>query len=206
MTPRDGGFTLLEVLVALTVLGFILAGLSAGTQYGLLAAGTQSRIVGAAGDLDAVDRALIRLVQGMDPGRNGGPPPLRGSSGSMAFTSVLPAAAVLPTRSTQVVLLAEGGRLVLRASPRQPGQRTPPVDIELLRGVERLEASYWRGGPQPGWVRSWDAPALPALVRLRLVFPAGDRRRWPDIVAAPMRASAAPGDGSRPPPAPGRPG
>lgn len=189
---RDGGFTLLEVLVALTVLGFILAGLSAGTQYGLLAAGSQARTVAASGDLDAVDRALTRLIQVMDPGRNGGPAPLRGSSGGMTFTSALPAAAALPTRSAQVGLLVEGGRLVLRAVPRQPGQRTPPppVVIELLRGVDGMEASYWRGGPQPGWAASWTGPGLPALVRVRLVFPPGDRRRWPDIVAAPMRAPA----------------
>jgi len=199
VTPRDRGFTLLEVLVALTVLGFILAGLSTGAQYGLLAAGSQGRTVAATGDLDAVDRALTRLVQGMDPGRNRGPPPLRGSSGSMAFTSALPTAALLPTRSAEVVLLVEGGHLVLRAVSRQSGQRTPsPVSIELLRGVERIEASYWKSGPQPGWVRTWDGRGLPALVRVRLIFPASDPRRWPDIVVAPMRASATPGEGLLP--------
>ena len=72
------------------------------------------------------------------------------------------------------------------------------VLIRTRRGVERIEASYWKSGPQPGWVRTWDGRGLPALIRVRLIFPASDPRRWPDIVVAPMRASATPGEGLLP--------
>ena len=190
--PRDGGFTLLELLVALVVLGFILAGLAQGTQFGLLAAGSQARTVAERGDMDAVDRALTRLIQGMDPGRAGGPAALRGTASSLAFTSTLPDAAALPSRRADILLASQGGRLILRAVPRLPGPApgAPPAETELLRGIERLEVSYWIGGPQPGWATVWTGRGLPGLIRLRLVFPAGDRRHWPDIVAAPMRAAA----------------
>lgn len=189
MSVREGGFTLLELLVALVVLGFILAGLSQGAQFGLLAAGSQTRTVAERGELDAVDRAVRHLIQEMDPGRAGAPPGLRGTASSLAFTSALPTASALPVRQAAIVLAAEGGRLVLRATPRFPGVGAS-METELLRDVERLEASYWSRGAQPRWVSSWAERDLPALVRLRLVFPPGDRRRWPDIVAAPMRSPA----------------
>ena len=43
---RPNGFTLLEILVALTVLGFLLAGLAQGVHFGLLAWGTEVRLAG----------------------------------------------------------------------------------------------------------------------------------------------------------------
>lgn len=189
---RDAGFTLLELLVALVVLGFILAGLSQGTRFGLQAIGAQTRDIAGRGDLDAVDRALQRLIEAADPGQLRDPPTFRGGGSSLAFVSTLPAAALLPTRQAQVSLGVDGsGRLVLRAVPRRPGHRLGPQPVpsetELLRGVDHLEAAYWTRGADPRWVTAWTSAGLPALVRLRVVFPPGDRRHWPDIVAAPKR-------------------
>ena len=59
-----------------------------------------------------------------------------------------------------------------------------PTDTELLRGVSRIELAFWR--PGGAWVSTWRSPDLPTLVRVSLHFLPGDRRRWPDIVAAPM--------------------
>ena len=189
---RDAGFTLLELLVALVVLGFVLAGVSQGVRYGVRASEAQARLVEARGELDAVDRALRRLVEAMDPGalRDGSAP--RGDPGRLAFVSELPQAATgLLARQAAMELGVEDGRLVLRWSPYlhavRLGPPPPPERVELLRGVERLEVAYWTRGPSPGWVRSWGADGPPSLVRLRIVFPLGDRRHWPDIVAAPAR-------------------
>ena len=65
-SARDAGFTLLELLVALVVLGFILAGLAQGVHYGLRAIDSQAQLVGSRGELNAVDRALYRLVVSAD--------------------------------------------------------------------------------------------------------------------------------------------
>lgn len=194
---RDAGFTLLELLVALVVLGFILAGLSQGAHFGLQAIGAQTRDIAGRGDLDAVDRALHRLIEAADPGQPRDPPTFRGSASSLAFVSTLPAAARLPTRQAQVSLGVDGsGRLVLRAVPRLPGHRLGPLpapsETELLRGVDHLDAAYWTRGADPHWVTAWTSAGLPALVRLRVVFPPGDRRHWPDIVAA-LKREAPPG-------------
>jgi general secretion pathway protein J len=79
-------------------------------------------------------------------------------------------------------------RLVLRWWPslharRLRPQPPAPTETELLRGVSRIELSFWRTGGN--WVSSWQSADLPALVRVRLQFPRGDPRHWPDIVAAP---------------------
>ncbi|HEV2365172.1 MAG TPA: prepilin-type N-terminal cleavage/methylation domain-containing protein [Caulobacteraceae bacterium] len=59
----------------------------------------------------------------------------------------------------------------------------------LLRGVEGLEIDYFgAAGPddQPRWRRSWsDQPKPPELIRIRLTFPPGDRRYWPDLIVRP---------------------
>lgn len=196
MSGRDGGFTLLETLVALVVLGFVMAGLAAGARFGLRAWGTQSRLIDARAELDAVDRTLRRLIEGMDPGGPNQAPLIEGGRGAMSFTSELPAVAAAVTRRADVALLVDpGGRLVLRWTPRLNATRfgpPPPMEeAELLRGVARLELAYWPrptpDAPVAGWRESWAEKALPELVRIRLAFPPGDGRRWPDIVAAPMR-------------------
>ena len=66
---RDAGFTLLEVLVALVVLGFVLTGVTGGIRYGVRASQTQARLVEAQGELDAVDRALRRSTRSRPRGR-----------------------------------------------------------------------------------------------------------------------------------------
>lgn len=199
-THADAGFTLLELLVALVVLGFILAGLSQGVRYGLRATDVQARTLAEQGELDAVDRALRRLIEQMDPSSARDGPGLRGGAARMVFASELPEAAVTqsggqPTRRAEVSLGVDGARrLVLRAVPRPAGKPfgppPPPLETELLRGVDRIELAYWPRGPAPRWTGAWTADSLPLLIRLRVVFPPGDRRRWPDIVAAPKRELA----------------
>lgn len=63
----------------------------------------------------------------------------------------------------------------------------PPAaePIVLADRVARLDLAYAaRGGP---WVETWTADTLPALVRVTVVFPPGDARHWPPIIAATAR-------------------
>lgn len=193
---HDGGFTLLELLVALVVLGFILAGLSGGVRYGLRATDSQARTLAERSELDAVDRALRRLVEQMDPGTARDGTGFQGSAGRLAFVSELPAASGLPTRHADIALGLDGARrLVLRATPHLPGKPFGPpplpVETELLRDVEHVEFSYFARDSGSGWTSAWNGRELPLLIRLRVVFPPGDRRHWPDIVASPRRERSA---------------
>jgi general secretion pathway protein J len=186
---QRNGFTLLELLVALAVFGLLLAGLAQGTQYGLRAWQSQMRIAGRSEDLDAVERALRQMIAMMDPGDSLAPPLFDGSRDGMEFVTVLPdAAAGLPVRRIEAGLVVDSShRLVLRWRPwlhavrLRPGP--PPLETELLRGVQGLELAFWR--PGAGWLGAWRNQDLPALIRIRVLFPPGDPRHWPDIVAAP---------------------
>lgn len=186
---REGGFTLLELLVALVVFGFILAGLSQGVRYGLRAADAQARLVDRSGDLDSVDRALRRLLTEADPGRSRDGPALEGSENRVGFVSVLPGAVTgFVGQQVDVALGVDAAhRLVLRWTPhlhaRRLGPAPAPQEAEIMRGVERIELAYWKNG----WRAAWSENAMPALVRLRIIFPAGDPRHWPDVVVAPLR-------------------
>lgn len=189
------GFTLIEVLVALAVLGFLMLGLSQGLRFGLAAWDGQARMLGRGGDLDVADRALRRIVTQLVPTDDPQRPGLRGAAEALDAVTELPAAAALPTRQAQVALGVDGaGRLVLRWTPylhaRWIGPRPAAAESELLRNLARIEVRYWSGAAGGAWLPTWARMELPDLVRIRLVFARGDPRRWPDIVAAPMRERA----------------
>jgi general secretion pathway protein J len=185
---RQAGFTLLELLVGLVVLGFILAGLTQGVRYGLRATDAQAGLVDSRGELDAVDRTLRRLLTQADPGSARGGSTLQGGAGRVAFVSTLPGAATgFVTQRADMALGLSGDRLLLRWSPHLHARRfgPPPAagEAELLGGVQGIELAYWK----EGWRSTWDENGMPTLVRLRIAFPPGDKRHWPDIVAAPLR-------------------
>jgi general secretion pathway protein J len=190
---RTAGFTLLEILVALVVLGFLMVGLTQGVRLGLMAWGMQERLIAQRGDLDAVDRALRQFIAQMDPGTRADPVQATGTETQFAFTSALPLTA--DGGSADMLLMADPAHhLVLRWLPHLHARRIgppPPPHVEvLLDRIERVRFAYWRpstaGG---GWTGTWGAKSLPALVRVRIEFVQGDPRHWPDIVAAPLRTA-----------------
>jgi general secretion pathway protein J len=189
----DSGFTLLELIVALVVLGFVLAAIAGGFEFGLRAETMQSRRIAAHADLGATDRILRRLVAEMDPGTNSEPPQLTAGPSTLSFVSDLgrAAAGLGEDGSAQVGLGVDAGHhLVLRWSPAIHGIRlTPPPPVRtavLLGEVERVEFAFWGRNPEGGagvWLSGWTERALPPLVRIRLRFAPGSGRSWPDIIA-----------------------
>jgi general secretion pathway protein J len=194
-THRQAGFTLLEVLVALVVLGFLLLGLAEGTRFGLRAWDTETALVERGADMDATERLLRRLIEAADPGDVNEPVPFHGQPRTLTFVSRLPAsvAGAFVTRSAEVALgVDQKHRLVLRWSLHPHAERLtkadPPRETVLLEGVDHLAFDYQRAAAQGGgWVETWDQrPTLPMLVRVTVVFPKDDRRHWPAIEAGPM--------------------
>jgi general secretion pathway protein J len=206
MTPsrfplgRQSGFTLLELLVALVVLGFLVVGLTQGVRAGLTMWGAQTRRVGETGELDAGARALRVLLGGISAppagivGRGAaGTTKLEGRTDNLVFVGDLPTG-LGTTRRANITLDLVQERLVLRWTPHRHELTTAPepepIETELIRGVAHLEFAYW-GSPsadQPaGWQSQWDGFNIPQLIRVRLAFAKGDRRRWPDLIAAPQR-------------------
>jgi general secretion pathway protein J len=194
---RQAGFTLLEILVALVVLGFLLLGLAEGVRFGLRAWDSENRLLDRSADMDAVERVLRGLITAADPGGFTEPSPFKGRASTLDLVTRLPMSAEgMVTRDAAVGLGVDAKhRLVLRWSPHPHAQRLTPApaaqELALLEGVDHVAFSYLRGPEQGGgWTDTWELPTLPLLVRVTIDFPKDDRRHWPTIEAAPMLTRA----------------
>jgi general secretion pathway protein J len=193
---RQSGFTLLEMLVVVVVLGLLVVGLTHGVRAGLALWHAQNRRVGETAELDASTRALRSLLTGIGGSPSGAAAggaataTINGDASHLTFVGDLPTGLGM-TRRADITIELRGGSLVLRWTPHLHEVSTAPpprpTETELIAGVHRIEFSYWgsAAADQPAaWQVSWDGPAIPELIRIRVVFAKGDRRHWPDLIAA----------------------
>lgn len=182
--------------MTLVVLGFLMVTLTQGVRVGLQAWATQGRIGGRASGIDTTDRALRQLIGRASPGETRSrDAAFVGTANTLSFITTLPQGygAVATHEADVTLLVADDHHLELRWRPhyRRWIVPLPPAStISLLDGVERLELAFWQPGTGTGgggWVSAWTSRDLPRLVRLRILFLAGDPRHWPDIVIAPVR-------------------
>ncbi len=186
---RHAGFTLLELLVAIFVLGFVIVMSSQGFQFGLqatrLVAGEHKE------DLLATDQALRRMIALADPGVYPEPATLRGTVDSLAMTTELPSGGAGPSQRADTVLSASDGQLVLRWRPHRHaewfGSGPAWSNAVMAEGIERVEFAYLAPGGSAGWSSSWTGERLPSFIRLTIVFADHGGRRWPPIIAALVR-------------------
>jgi general secretion pathway protein J len=195
--PAAGGFTLLELLVVLVVLGFLMVGVTQGVRAGLTMWGAQTRRVGETGELDAGARVLRMLLSGISSPPSGGafagtahPTKLEGHPDSLTFVGDLPTG-LGTTQRADVTLELRRNRLVLLWAPHRHEISSGPApelsEVELIHGVDRFDLAYRAPAVlnEPGgWVAKWDGPTPPELIRVRVRFAKDDPRHWPDLIAA----------------------
>jgi general secretion pathway protein J len=188
----QSGFTLLETLVALVVLGVLVTGLSQGVRISVNAWHAQRQVLATQSNLQGVEALLRNLLARMDPGGvSGQPPNIVGTAHNLTFTTVLPLAAeALPTREADVSLQVDSGHrlqmLWLLHFRNRIRPAPPPERAVLLQGVDHLDIAYWKDA-RTGWLSEWVGPTLPRLIRIRVTPISTGGPHIPDIVVAPMR-------------------
>jgi general secretion pathway protein J len=208
MTRFDRGFTLLELLIGLTLLGFILALLFGGFRLASRswdAVTTRTESTSAEQLARSMARRLIAQAQPMR-WKKGINPRIAFVGEPGTLIAITPISGPLGAGGLAVIELkaiggpAEGAtegpfRLTLRLAPLRYQDEVfsdTLADSEehlLLDGLTAVEFSYFgseKPGTLPTWQSTWPNPdQLPKLVRLRLQ---SSEDGWTDLVASPMIA------------------
>ena len=196
---RERGFTLLELIVSLTLMALIAVVLSGGLRFGAS--------VWRAGDAQADRLSELQAIQGFVRRQLGRAEPVRksarvsgreiffsGEPDAVRFVAILPAHLGIPGFHQLEIREApgrEGRRLMLDMRLFQTDRdgdafTGEPRERILLDGIAAAEFAYFgttEKDQPPSWRNQWQgADRLPSLVRLRVRFADGDRRFWPELV------------------------
>ncbi len=221
--PRAGGFTLLEVMLAVAIIAVITLGLYRFVAGSIGAAKAADSFAAREAELAGFDRFVqsqfIRLPSRLPPGAVllEGKPARGGAARDTVTFLAQPGNGLLARRAdgifvaTLEVVQPKGVKrptLVLsrqRVDQQVLGRPSAPIMVELLPGVSALEIAYYDARIN-SWVESWaDAAALPDLVRLRLSFDDGNDQ-FETVARLPPRRVTPPTLGTALPGAPGLPG
>lgn len=196
----EAGFTLLELLIALTLLALLIPMLFGSFRYAYRAWDRMETSEQLA-ELSSVRSFLHNIIGATYPdylGTNGRTEwvAFNGDQDSLAFVAPTPAAAGGASMSHFTLHIAEGDhgkKLVMDWSPEfgeadvfeKEGVESATI---LVDGLDQVFFSYYGGAGNKAaqWNDQWTGRAsLPNLVKMRLVFAKDDPRTWPDLVIEP---------------------
>jgi general secretion pathway protein J len=192
------GFTLVELMLALALMGMVTVMLLGSTRFGVAAWARTDALAATAQDL-ALGRAILardletaypewsvdeHAVQHV---------PFEGTDRQLVFLAPAPES-MGAAGFVRFTLRADADRLELSGVPELSTVDPPPASV-LVSGASSTEFAYYGPagiGEAPAWQDHWQGRAqLPLLVRVRVGFPAGDLRKWPDLVVRPRIAEDA---------------
>ncbi|HEX4261603.1 MAG TPA: prepilin-type N-terminal cleavage/methylation domain-containing protein [Acetobacteraceae bacterium] len=204
--PRDrqAGFTLIEVIVSLAVLGLMMVVILGGLRLGTRTWRSVDRDAAGSADVAAVQDVLRHAIRDAEPAFASATLGDRtlafdGGTDALALVSPLPQAIASGVRAQQTFLVEPAGRsrqlvLLWRLDlPASDGGALPENRVVLLDHVARVRFAYFGAtepAQPPAWQRLWSGRArMPELVRVRITRDGVARSRWPDLIASP-RATA----------------
>ena len=208
LRAAECGFTLLELLVAITLLGLLMAALFGGLRLGTRVWETADARLEASVRLQIVQDFIWQRLAETLPLETVPPeladigvsePLFLGTVEAVRFAGLLPenlgAGVYLMELALAESGYAEGtGDLVLRWRPFESSDQTAeeiePQERVLIENIKALELSYFgtidSAQPPDWWQAGEGHPELPRLIRLRVRFAENDERRWPELIVRPM--------------------
>lgn len=173
---REAGFTLLELLVAITILSLILVALSSGVHFAGSAWRKQDEQINRQGDINAVQAMLRQLLaSGKD---------FQGSSQDLKFVGRMPAA-LARGGLFDIELDGSGEQMRLSWRPHFKGAAAslPRNETVLVDGMTSFGLTYYIA--QKGWQSALiDKAKTPDLIAMKARF--SDGRSWPQLVISPV--------------------
>jgi len=192
----DSGFTLVEMLVAVTLFGLLSLVLFEALHFGhrvweasVTVAATNNRIRAFREDVSrALSRAYPELEAATQPDRNA-EVAFDGERTRVTFLTPSALRAGALERTTITADDSTGGTRLIEQNALELARNPAPIRTDpRLPAVSSVHFSYFgpeESGDDPSWHDSWAAkPAMPELIRLSIVF-ADHRYAWPDLVIAP---------------------
>ena len=200
-SDTDTGFTLVELLVATTLLALLSVVLFGGLRFGARAWESGSASIERTGEVQAVQELLRRTLSEIAVSDLAGAEQrqsLLGKDGVVSFFAPLPRHAGLGGFGRYRLTADDAGRFLLAWEPQRPGQKLedPPASkpAVILANIAALKIAYYGAehSEKPGWRDQWTGMNPPTLIRIEVRFAADDRRYWPELTIAPRLASHAP--------------
>jgi general secretion pathway protein J len=197
MTDRLGqdpesGFTLLEIIVAVVVFGFVIAGLSQATRFGIHAWSVETKLTDTAAEMERVERVLRIVIEQASPPLAADDKSFSGLEHRAVFTTRLPdEPQTRPIRRAQIAIgVDDNHRLLIRWQPHPNavpiGTKPPPQEVVLAEHVDHVDFSYRQAAGDGGkWVPTWTLANLPAIVLIHIELQ-NDHRKWPAIMIPTM--------------------
>ncbi len=216
MTPRrhrEAGFTLLELLISLTLLGGLGVVMFGGLWYGLQTWHRATVFDERADDMTVVRHALDQALGRAYPLYLGTQKPPTTDVATAPAAQEKPGIAFIGTPSAIQFLAptpqslggggmtrfqlrvtpsenAVGYSLIMRAQPELTNSPDQWITSTILDHAKEILFSYYTGNidssVSPKWLKHWEHQAmLPKLIRMSVVFPGF---KWPDVTIAPRIA------------------
>lgn len=184
------GYSLLELVIALALLGFIAVAMSGGVRFGARAWEASEAKVEAVERVQGAQNLLRTLLsrampRELDPTFAVDLDLFRGTAGALAFTASAPSA-FGAEGLTRFDLRVEGeaGTQQLVLAWQGANRAVPSKSQTLIAGADAIAIAYGaRDGDSFRWTDNWsDQSGAPQLVMIRAAFPPGSGRRWPPLV------------------------